>query len=365
MRINFHGRVVDEPCIRAGFIGCGSHSFRNLYPALQFAAVDLVATCDIDGDRAEAFAAAFGAEAAYADHSEMLARDDLDAVFICTGYDEDGRPRHARLAADCVSAGRHVWMEKPPAATTEELQRLKVAAEAAGCIVMVGLKKMFFPANEKARELMTMPDFGAAHLVTIRYPQYVPRVDEMRAYREDRIANATVGFLDHLCHPVSVLLLLLGMPQSLHYARSTAGAAVATFTYESGEVASILLDHGASNNGGMERTQIVSESGAHITVENNTTVTLHRSAPIGYGNEPSFYVGDPGQASAVWEPEFSLGQLYNKGLFLLGYYGEIEEFAQAVLAGRAPAKGTVDDAINATRVFEAFGNGPNREIPLA
>ena len=29
MRIGFHGNLVDEPEIRAGFIGCGSHAFRK------------------------------------------------------------------------------------------------------------------------------------------------------------------------------------------------------------------------------------------------------------------------------------------------------------------------------------------------
>ena len=46
-RIDFHGRVVDAPRIRAGFIGCGSHSFRNIYPTFQFAPVDLRAVCDL------------------------------------------------------------------------------------------------------------------------------------------------------------------------------------------------------------------------------------------------------------------------------------------------------------------------------
>jgi len=48
MRIGFKGHFVDEAEIRAGFIGCGSHSFRNLYPVFQFAPVNLVTTCDLD-----------------------------------------------------------------------------------------------------------------------------------------------------------------------------------------------------------------------------------------------------------------------------------------------------------------------------
>ncbi len=43
MRIDFKGKLVDEPEIRAGFVGAGSHSFRNLYPTFQFAPVKLAA----------------------------------------------------------------------------------------------------------------------------------------------------------------------------------------------------------------------------------------------------------------------------------------------------------------------------------
>ena len=37
MGINFVGELVDKPRIKAGYIGCGSHSRRNVLPALKFA----------------------------------------------------------------------------------------------------------------------------------------------------------------------------------------------------------------------------------------------------------------------------------------------------------------------------------------
>ena len=108
------GKVVDEPEDRAGFIGCGSHSFRNILPTFQFAPVRLVATCDVDVDKAQAFSAAkFGAQAVDGDHrAATLEREELDALFIVTSPDEHGRPRYPRaLALDCLEANRHVWME--------------------------------------------------------------------------------------------------------------------------------------------------------------------------------------------------------------------------------------------------------------
>lgn len=364
MRIGFKGELRDERRVRVAFIGCGSHAFRNLYPCLQFAPVELVAVCDLKREKAEAYARAFGAPKVFTDYRRMLAEEAPEAVLLCLGYDPQGRPLYPAVAADCLAAGCHVWMEKPAAATCAELEVLQAAAARAGRNAMVGLKKMFVPANEKAHALLCDPAFGRPQLVLARYPVYVPTVDEFHGYLDRRANNATRDFLDHLCHPMSLLLLLLGMPDTLHYRRSPMGAGVATFGYASGAVASLALSHGASNNGGMEHTVIVSDTGRHISVENNTRVTLHRQAPLGYGDEPNYYAGGPDDGSRVWEPEFSLGQLYNKGLFLLGYYNELNEFARSILDGRAPRKGTLEHAWQVTRVFEAFGEGPGREIAL-
>ncbi len=368
MRINFHGRLVDEPEIRAGFIGCGSHAFRNIYPTFQFAPVNLVATCDLDLSRAKAFAAKFGAQTAYADYREMLDKERPDAAFIVVGYDARGRPLYPRIAIDCLNAGCHVWMEKPPAAACAEIETMQRAAERSGKTAMVGLKKMFFPANEKAKELMSAPEFGRTALALFQYPQYVPTRDELARYLGgERVAGA-VSFLDHLCHPASLMAFLLGMPASLYYERSNCGAGVATFQFASGAIASLAFTHGSSRNGGMERTTIVSDSGRHIVVDNNLRVSYHRTPPsepgTGYGSAPTFYTGTPEQATTVWEPEFSLGQLYNKGLFLLGYYGEVNEFARSILEGRPPRKGTLEQAWQVTRIFEAFAEGPDKRIPL-
>ncbi|MDD5369797.1 MAG: Gfo/Idh/MocA family oxidoreductase [Anaerolineaceae bacterium] len=364
MRISFKGKTVDEPEINAGFIGCGSHSFRNLYPVFQFAPVNLVAVCDLNVQTAEAFAAKFGVRSVYSSYHQMVDNANLDAVFICTGYDDRGRPQYPQLTVDCLKSGCHVWIEKPPAASCAEIVRMQKTANSTKKNVVVGLKKMFSPANEKAYELMKSPDFGEPNLVTLQYPLYVPSVEELTDYFQNTRANSVVGFLDHICHPVSLLVYLLGLPESLYYERSNNGAGLATFHYASGTIASIALTNGASWNSGIERTTIISNRGQHIAVENNTRVTLHRTPPLGYGDFPSFYTGIPEQTSAVWDPEFSLGQLYNKGLFLLGYYNEVNEFARSILENRPPSKGTLQQAWQVTRVFEAFAEGPGKRILL-
>ena len=363
MRIGFRAEIEDKPEIRAGFIGCGSHSFRNIYPTFQFAQVNLVAVCDLDIEKAKLFAAKFGAKCAYADYHEMLEKEELDAVFAVVGYDKSGRPLYPQIAIDCMRAGVHVWIEKPPAATCAEVAAMQAVERETGKQVAVGFKKMFFPANEKAKEIAYSEDFGNLGMVNIQYPQAVPTKAQMEAYLGGEKVQDCLGFLDHLCHPVSLLVYLCGAPSSLYYERSATSSGSAVFTYDNGVVANISLTEGMSSNGGMERTMLVSDKKRHIIVENNTSVRYWKDPEnLGYGDTPSFFNGE--SAGSVWEPEFSLGQLYNKGLFLLGYYNEIAEFANAVLENRPVDRGGLNDAMTVTRIFEAFAKGSGTKIIL-
>jgi predicted dehydrogenase len=365
MHIGSKGNLEDLSEIRAGFIGCGSHSFRNVYPAFQFTRVNLVATCDLDPAKAEAFAGAFGAAEFYTDYHEMLDKADLDAVFIVTGYTKEGRPLYSQLAVDCLKAGCHVWIEKPPAGSCAEIDAMIEAAAANDRQVVAGMKKMFFPVNRKVRELMYSEDFGNPNLVLLQYPQHIPTMEEIKRWRDDREPIASViSFLDHLCHPVSLMVYLLGMPKTLFYQRAQNGSGNMTFTFASGAVASLALTCGGARNAGMERTTVISDNGRHIVADNNIRVYYHRSPEHAYGVSPDYFTGALDETGSFWEPEFSLGNLYNKGLFLLGYYDEVNEFAQAILEERAPRNGTLEQARQVTRIFEAACEGPGQLIQI-
>ena len=377
--LDIAGRPGGEKSIRAGFIGCGSHAFRNIYPAFQFAGVDLVAVTDHHPDRASGFAKLFGAERTYTEHAQMLAKEkDLDAVFVVTDYDQRSRPQFPKLAMDVMRAGLHAWIEKPPAASVAEIDAMLACERETGKFTMVGFKKMFFPAIEKVKEIIgAREQFGRPTQIFVRYPQYVPAADEFGDLRGNR---KLVGFLDHVVHPASILQFLMGPVKSLSYVRDASGGAFASLTFRTGAVGAIHFAHGQSGTSPLERLEVVGE-GANVVVENGVKLTWYRpgrrgigdspnsnkSGTVpnsgGYGRAPGFIGPDEG-APIVWEPEFSLGQLYNKGLFLLGYYGEIAEFVRCVRANARPAKANLDDAREVMKLYEAFARGPGVTVVL-
>jgi predicted dehydrogenase len=128
--------------LRLGVIGAGGIAQGVHLPALRCLRdlSTVVAVCDVVEDRARKAAAAFGIPAVYALYPEMLQRETLDAVFVLTEPDRLFRP-----AIECLAAGKHVFMEKPPGVTTFQTESLLRAARQAGRILQVGFNRRFIP----------------------------------------------------------------------------------------------------------------------------------------------------------------------------------------------------------------------------
>lgn len=337
------------------FIGAGGHSFRNVYPALQYAPVDLRAVCDVDASRAQAYARTFGAAASYDDYREMLAKERPAAVFIVTGYEADGRVQATAIAEECLRTGAHVWMEKPTASTAAQVAHLAAVSAECGRQVMTGLKKVFTPAMQKLKKIIESPEFGPVSSITVRYPQSLPAPDE----RGD--GPAMIGFLDHIYHPGAILGYLGGAVERLSYEwEPRNGASVTSLRFASGVIGQLHLAAGSAVTSPLERVEVVGRGG-NAVVDNSVRLTYYRAgAAHAYGRSPSYIVDDE-NAPLVWEPEFSLGQLYNKNLFYLGYVPEILHFCDAVF-GHAPLTlGTLDQVAEIMALYEAYQRLPAGE----
>lgn len=353
--------MAEERKVRAGFIGCGGHAFRNVYPTFQFAPVALIATCDLIEERAQRYARQFGAHRAYTDYREMLAKETLDGVFIVTGYDRQNRPLYPGMAMDCMRAGCHAWIEKPPAASVDEIDRMMAVERETGKFTMVGLKKAFFPAIQRLKEITERPEFRGVSSLYLKYPQYIPAEGE-----KDLAGSGPMrGFLDHIVHPGSIIDYLMGKIRHIYYERSPNGGGVVSMKFVSGATGALHLTHGRSGTGPLERVEVVGH-GANAVVDNGVRLTYYRPGGRGeggYGRATNF-MGDDAAAPIIWEPEWSLGQLYNKQIFLLGYAFEVIEFAECILQGRRPTRGSLESARELMKLYEAFRRPPGEVIEI-
>ena len=103
--------------LRVGIIGTGGIAHPHMAAYLKFSDVEVVAGCDLVPGKADAFFNEFGVSGVhtYTDYKEMLDKEALDAVSICT-YNR----QHAAPAIYALEKGVNVLLEKPMCVTVEE-----------------------------------------------------------------------------------------------------------------------------------------------------------------------------------------------------------------------------------------------------
>jgi predicted dehydrogenase len=145
-------RRTERP--KVGVIGAGSFARRAILPALQDAALDLVAVASASGLTAADVATRYGFERAADSAEEILSDDAIDAVVIATRH-----ASHAALTAAALRHGKSVFVEKPLALTNDELTSVEAAlAETTGTL-MVGFNRRHAPLTDRLRrELAHAPD---------------------------------------------------------------------------------------------------------------------------------------------------------------------------------------------------------------
>jgi predicted dehydrogenase len=338
-------------------VGCGDHSYRNILPTFRYCPIELCTVCDLRPSRAEPFARLFGADQWTTRYEEVLDDERVQVVSMVMGCDKDGRVVYPELAIKALEAGKHVWIEKPPANSVDEIQQLITAEKVTGKRVACGFKKMFTPSVLRTLALIQSGRLGQPVQFAARYPQHIPSADD--------IANnpgAVAGFRDHLCHPTSIALRVMGKIHEFLYVREDRhGGGMMMLQFENGGVGTIHLCQGTGFPGPRERTEIVGSSGGHVVIDNNIDLTWYPdSRHKDYGRDPDF-TGEPGDGAVHWTPEFSLGVLYNTGPFLLGYANELNDFCQAILNKKPFSAAGTDHMLHLTKIYEAFLNNPAGE----
>jgi predicted dehydrogenase len=215
---------MSEP-LRVAVIGTGSIADAHLYAYSKIpeqATVGIVV--DVAPERAQRAAERWSVPETTVDYHEVLARDDIAAVSICT-------PPflHADISADFLRAGKHVLCEKPVAATLAELDKIDVAQRESGSI-FAGIFQWRF--GRGARQVRLLADegrfgrlaSGMAETLWFRDHPYYDDVAWRGTWREE-CGGVTVS---QAIHAIDCLIWILGEPVSVFAESGTFRAKVET-----------------------------------------------------------------------------------------------------------------------------------------
>jgi predicted dehydrogenase len=153
---------------------------------------DLSWLCDASEERRAEFAERYPDATVTGNFDELLAADDVDAVVIATPV-----PMHYPLARAALEAGKHVFVEKPPAMRVAEMEELVGLAEANRLVLMPGHLLLYHPGVQKLKELVGNGELGEV-LVVYGNRQNLGKI------RKDENALWSLGV-----HNLSVILYLI------------------------------------------------------------------------------------------------------------------------------------------------------------
>jgi predicted dehydrogenase len=192
---------------------------------------DLAWICDLDDERLASLGDRYPEARATKSFDDLLADPSLDAIVVATPV-----PTHYELAMQALEAGKHVFVEKPPAMRRGEMDELVALAEERDRVLMPGHLLLYHPGVRKVKELV---DSGALGEVLCVYGNR----QNLGIVRTNENALWSLGV-----HDLSVILYLLDEDPELAVAQGrdflTPGVEDVVFCYlrfPSGKIAHMHL----------------------------------------------------------------------------------------------------------------------------
>jgi len=319
--------------LRIGLVGLGRLGKRHAQNlAERVPGAKLVAVCSPVAEEREWARNTLGVEALHAELRELLARGDVDAVFLVTPT-----ALHPGQIVEALQAGKHVFCEKPLALELAECRRVEAeAAKHPRLKVMIGYGRRFDPSYSDAYVKVKSGLIGTPFLVR---SQNLDMNDPSGFFV--RFAPTSGGiFLDCSVHDIDLARWFLGSPKPVRvFAAGT--VAIHEGLLEFGDV-----DNGVATcefEGGKLACFYASRTMAHG--HETSTEVFGTKGRLAVGSNPRLNRVDISDAHGVRNectPTF-----YER--FEEAFLRETFEFVQAVVEDRPPAL-TLHDAAEATRI---------------
>jgi len=290
--------------MRIALAGAGAFGEKHLDGLKNIDGVEITSVISRRADQAAEVAARYGAKHSGTELSEALARDDVDAVILCTPTQ-----LHAEQAIACMNAGKHVQVEIPLADSWADAEAVVKKQQETGLVCMVGHTRRFNPSHQYIHNKIKA---GELNIQQMDVQTFFFRRKNMNAKGEAR------SWTDHLLW---------------HHAAHT----VDLFAYQAGKIVQANAVQGPIHPElgiAMDMSiQLRSESGAICTL----SLSFNNDGPLGTFFR---YIGDNGTWIARYddlvtgkeEPvDLSGVAVSNNGIEL-----QDREFIAAIREGREP-----------------------------
>ncbi len=287
--------------------------------------LDVVAIGSRDLARAQQYAAQHEIERAYGSYDDLLADDELDAVYISLP-----NSFHVKWSERALTAGKHVLCEKPLARSREQAERAFATAERAGRILAEALMYRHHPQTIQLKSLLDDRAVGPLRLIRAAQSFAITEDDDVRLFR----GLEGGALMDVGCYCVDFARFVAGEPERVYGEQRCNDDGVD------------LLFSGTMRFAG----DVIAQFDAGIDVPRRDflelvcgegTIEAHDPWLGGEGEEPAIFIHRAGDTERVQTERLDAYEL------------QLEDFAAAIRGERAPLIGP-DDAIAQAAAVEAL-----------
>lgn len=217
-----------------GIIGCGIISTAHVKAYLRLDdQCEIRAVADISVDKAQALAARANGAAVYADYREMLKRDDIDMVSVCT-------PPflHREQAIDALRAGKHVLCEKPMAPSLEDCDAMIAEANRSGKRLGVVFQYRYRKDFKQIKHLVSSGALGPIQFAQMNglYWRGDTYYDEPWTWRGQFATECGGVTMNHAIHPLDIFLSVMGDIESVRAEMHTEAHDIEVEDYSSANI---------------------------------------------------------------------------------------------------------------------------------
>ena len=335
--------------LKVGIIGCGgiSNSHMSGYKALGDA-VEVVACCDINFEKAQEYAARYGIPHCYPDCYSMLKEFQPDLVSVCTW-----NSAHAECTIAALNAGCNVLCEKPMAMNAKEAVAMKEAADKNGKLLMLGFVRRHGNDAAAARDFVEKGFLGDIYYAKA---SYLRRCGFPGGWFGDKSRSGGGPLIDLGVHVIDLARYIMGNPKPVTVFGATFDKIGARDHIKTtGWVSETAVDKPIFTVEDLATAMIRFDNGAVLHVE--ASFNLNLKNPTGdidiFGDKAGLSL-DPFELHTECNDRIADIVIHgdNGFDFHRDFDREVKNFYEAV-SGKAPCIATAEDGVELMRILDA------------
>ncbi len=267
--------------IRIGILGAARIAPRGIVtPANELLGAEVVAVAARDLERARNFAAQHSIPLALGSYGELIARDDIDLVYVPLPPS-----MHVTWCTAALANGKHVLVEKPFANNAQDAAQMVAAARASGKLLIEGFHYRFHPLFERALAAVRGGEIGRIQRIEAIFNAALPDTPGELRYIEELGGGA---LMDLGCYCMHWIRSVAGDEPEIVGARarcSTPGVDLdiaAELAFPSGPTATLKCSMQPADGKLYRRLRVLGDRGV---LEIDNPVSPHAGATLSIEND--------------------------------------------------------------------------------